>query len=183
MRISNPLRWDIHLKLLRRHLRYFRGTHWQSSFSRRPLVFYTWMNRVTECLYGAQSWSRGIGEWLKGLFCGYGRSCPPSSGWCEWFVCLFELLIKICCMTTYNISFQYSFYKIHGNMIICWTTTVQTINNTFFEYVTGLITMHMWSLFLSHPFKSAVKKTNKQTNKPTKKVSANEICAQNGVFC
>ena len=53
------------LKPLRRYLRYFRGTHWPSaSLSRRLLAFYTWMNRVTECLYGVQCRSRGIG-WLK----------------------------------------------------------------------------------------------------------------------
>ena len=32
------------LKPLRRYLRYFRGTHCQSSLSRRLLAFYTWMN-------------------------------------------------------------------------------------------------------------------------------------------
>ena len=37
------------------------------------------MNRVTDCLYAAQCRSRGIGEWLKRLFCGHGRSCPASS--------------------------------------------------------------------------------------------------------
>ena len=62
-----------HLKPVRRYLRYFRGTHWQSSLSRRLLAFYTGINRVTECLYGAQCRSRDIGEWLKGLFCGHGR--------------------------------------------------------------------------------------------------------------
>ena len=69
MKISNPLRWDISLilvlKPLRRYLRYFRGTHWRSSLSRRLLAFYTWMNHVTNCLYGAQCRSRLIGEWLK----------------------------------------------------------------------------------------------------------------------
>ena len=69
-----------HLKSLRRYLRYFRGTHWWSSLSRRLLAFYTWVNRVTDCLYAAQCRSRGIGEWLKRLFCGHGWSCPPSSG-------------------------------------------------------------------------------------------------------
>ena len=38
------------------------------------------MNRVTDCLYAAQCRSCGIGEWLKRLFCGHGRACPPSSG-------------------------------------------------------------------------------------------------------
>ena len=67
------------VKPLRRYLRYFRGTHWRSSLSRRLLAFYTWMNRVTHCLYVAHCRSRGIGEWLKRLFCSHGRSCPPSS--------------------------------------------------------------------------------------------------------
>ena len=49
-----------------RYLRYFRETHRQSSLSRRLLAFYTWMNRITECLYGVQCRSRGIGRWLKG---------------------------------------------------------------------------------------------------------------------
>ena len=75
------IRWGgiSHLKPLRKYLRYFRGTHWRSSLSRRLLAFYTWMNRVTHCLYAAQWRSRDIGEWLKRLFCGHGRSCPPSS--------------------------------------------------------------------------------------------------------
>ena len=79
MRIQ--IRWVgiSHLKPLKRYLRYFRGTHWRSSLSRRLLAFYTWMNRATDCLYAAQCRSRGIGEWLKRLFCGHGRSCPPSS--------------------------------------------------------------------------------------------------------
>ena len=68
-----------HLKPLRRYLRYFRGSHWWSSLSHRLLAFYTWMNRVTHCLFVAQCRSCGIGEWLKRLFCGHGRSCPPSS--------------------------------------------------------------------------------------------------------
>ena len=37
------------------------------------------MNHVTDCQYAAQCRSRGIGEWLKRLFCCHGRSCPPSS--------------------------------------------------------------------------------------------------------
>ena len=68
------------LKPLRRYLIYFRGTHWQSSLSRRLLAFYTWMNRVTECLYGVQCRSRGISGWLKGCSAVIRRSCPPSSG-------------------------------------------------------------------------------------------------------
>ena len=68
------------LKTLRRYLRCFRGTHWRSSLSRRLLAFYTWMNRVTDCLYAAQCRSRGIGEWLKRLFFGHRRPYPPSSG-------------------------------------------------------------------------------------------------------
>ena len=44
------IRWGgiSHLKPLRRYLRYFRGTHWWSSLSRRLLAFYTWMNRITD---------------------------------------------------------------------------------------------------------------------------------------
>ena len=64
---------------LRRYLRYFRRTHWQSSLSRRLFAFYTLMNRVTEWLYGVQCRSHGVGEWLKGLFYSHGQSCPPSS--------------------------------------------------------------------------------------------------------
>ena len=56
---------------LRRYLRYFRGTHRQSSLSHRLLAFYTWMNHITECLYGVYSRSHGIGKWLKGLICGH----------------------------------------------------------------------------------------------------------------
>ena len=76
------IRWGgiSHLKPLRRYLRYFRGIHWRSSVSHRLLAFYTWVNRVTNCLYAAQCRSRGMGEWLKRLFCGHGRSCPPLSG-------------------------------------------------------------------------------------------------------
>ena len=58
-------------KPLKRYLRYFRGTHWRSSLSHRLIAFYTWMNRVTHCLYAAQCRSRGIREWLKRLFCGH----------------------------------------------------------------------------------------------------------------
>ena len=49
------IRWGgiSHLKPLRRYLRYFRGTHWRFSLSRRLLAFYTWVNRVTDCLYAA----------------------------------------------------------------------------------------------------------------------------------
>ena len=63
------IRWGgiSHLKPLRRYFRYFRGTHWRSSLSHRLLAFYTWMSRVTDCLYAAQCRSRGIGEWLKWL--------------------------------------------------------------------------------------------------------------------
>ena len=45
---------------IRQPLRYFKGPHWQYSLSRRVLAFYTWMNRITECLYGIQCRSRGI---------------------------------------------------------------------------------------------------------------------------
>ena len=62
MRISNPLSWDIPPQTLRRYLRYFRGTHKQPSFSLRLPAFYTRMNRVTECLYGAQCRLRVIDE-------------------------------------------------------------------------------------------------------------------------
>ena len=37
------------------------------------------MNRVTECLYGVQCRSRGIGGWLNGCSAVAARSCPPSS--------------------------------------------------------------------------------------------------------
>ena len=84
-----------HLKPLRRYLRYFRGTHWQSSLSHRLRAFFTWMNRITECLYGAQCRSCVKGQWLKGLFCGHGRSCPPSSatddaGHAQWVTAMYR---------------------------------------------------------------------------------------------
>ena len=75
----------------------FRGTHWQISLSRRLLAFYTWINSVTECLYGAQCRSRGTGEWLKGLFCGHVRSCPPH--WPQYmdsWLARFCILVNAC---------------------------------------------------------------------------------------
>ena len=93
-------------KWRRRYLRYFR-THWQSSLSRRLHAFYTWINRVIECLYGAQCRSHGIGGWLKGCSAvmstivwmatqGFEEWCPTSTDLkFSYFTFFMTVLVKL----------------------------------------------------------------------------------------
>ena len=51
LRISNALRFDLDPQTVKEIFKIFLEELIDSILSRRLLAFYTWMNRVTECLY------------------------------------------------------------------------------------------------------------------------------------